>query len=77
MSDARTHAIQASELLDSLDRLTEHVKTLSPERRFEMMVTGKTAEINDSIEFVLRLSKAHSLAALALVHTEVEIEVPE
>lgn len=70
MSEARTHAVTASELLDSLERLTTQLREASPDRMLQLQATGSIVQINRTIEYTMQLSAAHSLAALALIHTE-------
>lgn len=66
MSDAREHAITASELLENLERATRDFREVSPEKHLEMAVTGKIKALNETFDFTVQVAVAHALAAIAL-----------
>jgi hypothetical protein len=68
MSDARRHAITASELLDSIDRFTEQLRGLDDFQRLTLAVGGRVAQANRDIEFTVQVATARSHRAGARGH---------
>lgn len=77
MSSARhRHAVTASELLDSVDRVADRVAKLSDEERLQAAASGAIAQTNRNIEHTIELATAHALTALALAATEPTVLYP-
>lgn len=74
MNEARRHAITASELLASTDRVAERIKNLTLDERMQMVVSGETSRLNADLAWTVDLAQAHALTAIALAHTDDEIE---
>ena len=69
--DAREHAIEASVILEHVDRLQDNLEHLDDEGRLQILVQpGGFKSINESIRFSVQLAQAHALAGLALQWTE-------
>lgn len=74
-SEARAHALQASELLDGISALSHRLENLTPDERLQMIVHDGFKKTNADLRWSAELAIAHALAALALVETETEISV--
>lgn len=72
MSTAREHAVVASELLDSLDRFAERLRTLTPDEHLQAVASGGIQQANRNMQFTIDLAAAHAAAAQALTVTETE-----
>lgn len=72
MSDARRHAVTASELLALTERLTEQLDALTDDERLQMIVTGGMEKSNTDLHWTVEVATAHAVTALALAATEQE-----
>lgn len=70
LSDARKHAVTASELLESTERFSDQLANMSDDQRLQMAVTGGFTQANQDMRWTVELATAHALAALALAQTE-------
>lgn len=71
MTEAREHAIVASQLLDNIVEAQEQMRQLldDPMHNVEAVVAGTIKRHNETVDFTLRVATAHALAALALAST--------
>lgn len=70
MSEARDHAIIASELLDSETRIAARLEHLTPDERLQMQATGGVKRSNLDRQWTVTLAQAHALTALAMQLTD-------
>lgn len=70
MSEARRHAITASELLTQVESHEERLRGLSDDERLQMVVTGGFSRANADKKWTVEVATAHALVALALSQTE-------
>jgi hypothetical protein len=76
LSEARRHAITASELLAGTEALSARLDAMTPEERLQMAIAGGFSRVNVDLRWTVELAIALSLAALALARTDLDIEVP-
>jgi hypothetical protein len=80
MSEARVHAITASELLAGITRAAARLDELTEDQRLQMAATGGYARHNADMRWTVELALANALTALALSMTEerpIDLEAPE
>lgn len=70
ITEARRHAITASQLLSNLETFDQDMKALGRDERLQLAVTGGLRVLNANQEWTKDLAVAHALAALALHLTE-------
>ena len=70
MSEARGHAVMASELLAGVERYQEQLRNLSDDDKLQRQVTGAIGRDNANIDYTVQLAMAQALTALALAITE-------
>lgn len=70
---AREHAIRASELLNGVDAVDEHMANLTPDEYLQQVIVGGGAKRhNAQMVFWRDLALAHAQTALALAATEAQ-----
>ena len=69
-STAREHAIIASELLASLERLEQRLKDISADEHLQIAASGGFDRINRNIAHTVALAGAHAQTAIALAATD-------
>lgn len=69
ITEARRHAVTASQLLANLETFAQDMSNLTPDQRLQLIATGRLARLNESQEWTKDLAVAHALAALALAMT--------
>lgn len=72
MTEAREHALIASQYLVNLDTFAEKLRGMDAEQRLHMFATGGIKQANADQEYTLQVATAHALAAIALALTEDE-----
>lgn len=70
MSEARTHAVTASQLLENVESTQKRLEGLTPEQRLEMAASGQFPRLNADLKWTVDLALAHAIAAIALVVTD-------
>ena len=68
--DARRHALYASELLASAERIEREISELEPEKQLALAAAGKIKSFNDDVRHTVQSAQAHALTAQALAATE-------
>lgn len=66
ITEARRHAVTASQLLGNLETFAQDMSSLTPERRLQLVASGGLARLNENQDWTRELAVAHALAAIAL-----------
>jgi hypothetical protein len=74
--DARRHALYASQLLDSAERLEREISDLEPEKRLALAAAGQLARYNEDVRHTVQTAQAHALTAQALYITGADVREP-
>jgi hypothetical protein len=77
LSEARAHAVSASQLLENATSVSAQFRDLSPERRLEFAANGGFARANADLQWTLEVAAVHALTALALALTDLMMEEPD
>jgi hypothetical protein len=72
VSEARRHAVTASELLAQTERFADRLASLTPDEHLQMVTGGGFGRANADLHWTVELAVAHALAAIALSHTDAD-----